>query len=539
MGRRLPRSLTDGTAPARGRELARAAADNAADVFHPLITVLRGLRALAAGARRQWGRTPRDRRGPTLLLFCSCTCIVALVPYGPALTVLTLIAAAAWAGRDRAPVDTAGTDAEDERLRALYECLVPSFRTPEDPGPLYAHGGDWREAFPSHTFEDGRLVSLRLRYPAHFADGEAEPRARIEQLLQIKAGRGREYRFDWDEEANCLTLTVLAALPTDIHAQRFVTAPGETVLGFTDPATVRRTLPVLDGETVRDAPPVVWRTGRRSTEPHLLALGKPSCGTSSLLRSIALQALHHGDVVLIDGGSTGGYACLLGREGVLAVESSPAGALAALEWASHETGRRLITTNHARQQGSPLPEDVRRPLWIVLDRPTALSHLAASEGRPDPQDLLEVPLLHGRAANVTVAVADHFENAALLGATVLGHTRARVILGPATPEQVRSALGAPPDTTPTPDMPPGRGYARLGSGPVHRVQVPATPDPLDEEAPEAERQAVLRLLPAADRPAPYGTGVEAAPAPEPAPGGRAAPLGHHLGGGEPMPAQAT
>ena len=119
----------------------------------------------------------------------------------------------------------------------------------------------------------GALARLHLKYPAYFTDGEERSRARIEQVLHAKSGRGREYHFDWDEEANQLVLTVLAPLPTDIAAQRFVTSPGETVLGFTDPDSVRRTLPVVAGEETRDAPPVLWRTGPRSTEPHLLAAG--------------------------------------------------------------------------------------------------------------------------------------------------------------------------------------------------------------------------------------------------------------------------
>ncbi len=58
-----------------------------------------------------------------------------------------------------------------------------------------------------------------------------------------------------------------------------------------------------------------------------------------------------------------------------------------------------------------------------------------------------------------------------------------------------AVLGAPPHTTPVDQVPPGRGYARLGSGPVHRLQVPATPDPYDDATSDAHRQAVLDLLP--------------------------------------------
>ncbi|RII19382.1 FtsK/SpoIIIE family protein [Streptomyces sp. YIM 130001] len=504
MARRpLPRILTSGTASiTRSRELARTAADSATDVLHPLITITRGLRRLAGAGRRKWIETPKDRRGPVLFLVASCALVVALVPYGPVLALVALMAAAAWVGRDRTPPQTGPDDAHTERLQALYDALVPYFSVPEDPSPLFAHGGTWDQAFETHDFDDdGRVCRLVVHYPAYFKDGETESRARIEQLLQAKSGRGREYHFDWDEEANRLTVTVLSALPADISAQRFVTSPGETVLGFTDGTHVQRTLPVQTGDEQRDASPVVWRTGIRSTEPHLLAVGQPGSGTSTLLRSVALQALQNGDVAIVDGGGTGEYACLAGRNGVVAVECGAAGASATLEWASHETERRLIAANRARQEGRTPPEDTRRPLWVLLDRPSALLQLAEADGRPDPQSLLQVPLRHGRAANVTVLVAEQFDSLDALSAPVRQHTRARVVLGPASPGQIESVLGTRPNSTPIPDAPAGRGYARLGLGPVHRLQVPATPDPYDDATSDAHRQAVLDLLPERPKPA--------------------------------------
>ncbi|GGV23711.1 hypothetical protein [Streptomyces spectabilis] len=521
MARRpLPRILSNGTAQiarsrehiARSRELARSAADSATDVLHPLITITRGLRRLAGAGRRKWSATPKDRRGPLLFLVASVILVVALIPYGPLLAVICLMAAAAWKGRERTvPAPTGPDDAQAQRLQSLYEALVPYFSVPEDPSPLFTHGGEWEKAFPAHEFDDtGRVSHLVVRYPAYFTDGEAESRARIEQLLHAKSGRGREYHFEWDEEGNSLTVDVLPPLPTDIAAQRFVTAPGETVLGFTDPTSVQRTLPVADGDDQRDVPPVVWRTGPRSTEPHLLAVGQPGSGTTTLLRSIALQALRHGDVVVVDGTGTGDYACLAGREGVLAVECGLAGALASLEWAAHETERRLIAANRARQAGQSPPEDTRRPLWILLDRPSTLGHLAAADGHRDPQELLQVPLRHGRAAGVTVVVADQLDSVDALSDAVRQHTRARVVLGPTAPDQLEQILGAAPHTTPTAEVPAGRGYARLGTGPVHRLQVPATPDPYDDATSEAHRRAVLELLPG--RTTPADAALAAAPA---------------------------
>ncbi|WP_432137580.1 MULTISPECIES: hypothetical protein [unclassified Streptomyces] len=505
MARRpLPRILSTGSAQiARSRELARTAADSATDVLHPLITITRGLRRLASAGRRKWAETPKDKRGPLLFLVASVILVVALVPYGPLLAVITLMAAAAWQGRDRTPPAPDGPDeSQTQRLQALYEALVPYFSTAEDPAPLYTHGGEWEKAFPTYEFDaSGRITQLVIRYPAYFPDGEAAERARVEHLLAAKAGRGREYLVSWDEEGNELTLGVLDPLPTDIAVQPFVTAPGETVLGFTDPTHVRRTLPLTHGEEQRDMPPVVWRTGIRSTEPHLLVVGQPGSGTSTLLRSIALQALSHGDVLIVEGGGTGEYACLTGRDGVLGVELGLAGVLASLEWAAHETERRLIAANRARQAGQAPPDDTKRPLWIVLDRPTFFTHLAEADGHKDPQALLQVPLRHGRAAHVTVVVAEQFDGLDTLSDAVRQHTRARAVLGPATAAQLEAVLGTRPHTTPVDDVPPGRGYARLGSGPVHRLQVPATPDPYDDATSEAHRQAVLDLLPPRTTPA--------------------------------------
>ncbi|MEV8425162.1 hypothetical protein [Streptomyces niveus] len=516
MARRpLPRILSSGSAHiARSRVMARSAADSATDVLHPLITITRGLRLLAGTGRQKWAATPKDRRGPALFLVAAVVAVVALVPYGPLLALISVMAVAGWKGRDRTPARTGPNDAELQRLRSLYEALVPYFSVPEDPSPLFAHGGEWDKAFDEYEFDaDGRLTRLRVSYPPYFTDGEYSSRVRIEHLMHAKSGRGREYLFDWDEEGNVLVMSVLAPLPTGIAAQRFVTAPGETVLGFTDADAVRRTVPVLEGDATRDAPPVVWRTGARSTEPHLLAVGHPGSGTTSLLRSIALQALAHGDVVIVEGNGTGEYASLDGRAGVLAVECGLSGALSGLEWAANETERRLIAANRARQSGHAVPDDTKRPLWLLLDRPSAFAHLAVADGRPDPQDLLNVPLRHGRAANVTVVVAEQFETLDALSETVRTHTRARVVLGAASREELEAVLGAPPHTIPTPDIPTGRGYARLGAGPVLRLQVPATPDPYDDHTSDAHRRAVLDLLPDRHTP-PDGSTAAATRTPE-------------------------
>ncbi|MFI2612744.1 hypothetical protein [Kitasatospora sp. NPDC018619] len=484
----------------KGRAIARTAGDHASDMFAPLSVIGRGLRHHAEWARSRWQETPKERRGPTLFLTAALAIGVYLLPHGLLFALIALMASAAWAGRaPRAAPAPPAPDVADVKLSALYSALTPYLCGPEDANPLYRFEGSYRSAFSAWEFDaEGRLTRLEMTYPAYFTDTEPAARARIEQVVQGKAGRAREYRFDWEEESNRLRVTALAPLPADITAQRFVAAPGEIVLGFTDEDGTARTIPVSRGGTTVQQPPVVWRTGPRSSEPHLLVLGVTGYGTSSLLRSVALQALPYADLVVVDGAGTGEHACLVNRPGVHTVETSLHGALAALDWAVGETERRLAALNAARHAGSAPPEDVTRPLWLLLDHPTELSELAQAEGRPDPQDLLELPLRHGRAARVTVVVADDLDARDRLTPTVRATTRARVVLGPAGPDAGREALGAPLDIAPASHAPVGRGYARIGSGAPVRLQVPATVDPLDEEAPAALRDAVIALLPHRD-----------------------------------------
>ncbi|MFJ2191260.1 hypothetical protein ACIOJE_25570 [Kitasatospora sp. NPDC087861] len=523
----------------KGREIARTAGDHASDMVAPLSVIGRGLRHHAGWAKERWDATPKDRRGPTLFLTASMLVGVYLLPHGLLFALIALMASAAWAGRTpKAPPAPPAPDVADVKLGALYAALTPYLCGPEEANPLYHYEGSYKSAFSSWEFDDeGRLSRLELGYPAYFTDTEPAARARIEQVVQGKAGRAREYRFDWDEESNRLRITALAPLPTDIVAQRFVAAPGEIVLGFTDEDGTARTIPVTQGGAITQQPPVVWRTGPRSAEPHLLAFGATGYGTSSLIRSIALQALPYGDLVVIDGAGTGEHACLVNRPGVHTVETSLRGALAALEWAAQETDRRLAALNAARHAGTAPPEDATRPLWLLLDHPTELSELAHAEGRPDPQDLLELPLRHGRAARVTVVIADAVEAGDRITPTVRATTRARVVLGPTGPEESRAALGAPLDIAPAAHAPVGRGYARIGNGTPVRLQVPATVDPLDDEAPAPLRDAVIALLPHRDTRTEAAADLPLRPEHPPvAPPAESAPQAHlvDLAKGEPM-----
>lgn len=212
-----------GTAAAvrTGRRAARAGADGALDVLHPLIVLVRGLARLTVLALRWWARAPKERRGPALFGAAVAVMVVALLPWGPVFGVALVLGAAAWQGRDDAgpAVSAAREEAENARLQAVYEALVPCFslRDDPDPEPVWAHDGAWERAFDEAEFTDeGRVARLLVRYPAHFPDSDAEHRMAVERRLGAKCGRDREYRFVWDEERNRLELTVPPPLPQGI-----------------------------------------------------------------------------------------------------------------------------------------------------------------------------------------------------------------------------------------------------------------------------------------------------------------------------------
>lgn len=536
------------------RKALRAGAYGVLDVIHPLLVLARGLGRLALAAGRWWRRTPRERRGSALLLAGIALPAVALLPYGPPLAVAALAGAATWYGRDPAARSThpgerrprarpraegrargareaheahgahGAHGALDEerraRLRSLHEALAPCFAPPDGsaPHPLYSGGADAERAFDAAEFgPEGRLTRLRLRYPAWFADGDPSRRRAVERLLAAKAGPDREYRFAWDPERNVVEVTAPGPLPDRIRAQRFVAAPGEVVLGFTDAGAVARTVPVAGPGQLLDVPPVLWRTAARSAPAHLLAVGAPRSGTSALLRSVALQVLPYGDVVVVDGSGEGEHACLAGRAGALAVESSIGGATAAVEWAAAETRRRLSAVARARREEQSAPDDVRRPLWLLLDRPAALALPGRHAGHRDWCELLELPLRQGRLAGVTVVLAEHaagdapgtlphawpgadragFPGGGPSGLVAAVHARAgaRVVLGGASEEWRTAVLGPDAPASPAGALPPGRGWARLAGGPTLRLAVPRTVDPYDEGADPADREAVRSLLP--------------------------------------------
>ena len=465
------------------------------------------------GRAAQVGGDPQGPRGPLLFLVASTVLVVALMPVRPAARRRSrVMAAAAWQGRDRAPRSRkAPTRPRPHRLQSLYEALVPYFSIARaTPAPLYAHGGDWEQTFPAYAFDDDRpRPAPEVRYPAYFTDGEPDSRARDRAAaarqvgprprIPLRLGRGGEppHGHRPAAPAHRHRRPALRHRPWRDRARLHRPRRG--------PAHASRS---PTARSARDAPPVVWRTGPRSTEPHLLALGQPGTGTTTLLRSIALQALPHGDVVIVDGSGTGEYA----------LPRRP----------RRRTGRRVRARRRARHPGMGGARDRAaadrcqpRPPGRASARPTtpaarcgssstgptALAQLAAAEGRPIRRSCSTYRC--GTAARRTSRSPSPTSSTPGRPARDrTAHTRARVVLGPAHHRACDGGPRRPPHTTPAPLCP--RAAATPGWAPA-RCSASRSRPPRTRTTRRPARRTGRQCWPAAQ------AGAEAAGGPPPQP----------------------
>jgi hypothetical protein len=477
-----------------------------ADVGYPLIVLGRGVRRGAASAGSWWKAASREKKQLHTVVALVCVIGVGLLRMGPLLLIGGFLGGAAWLGRD---VSKKGADLESaghiSRLQAVYNGLVPYLQNGDDPDQHFKPGGYYRDAFTAWEFDDAdRLIRLRFDYSEYFRDGEADSRAKVERALEGKVGQANEYLYSWDEEGNHLDVRVLPPLETGIAAQRWPVADIEFVLGFTDPGSASRQIPVLvpdpnaaeitltpqgvdgrvpPGYRVVRLAPVIWRVSSPNTDPHLLVLGGPFAGKSTTVRSLIAQALAHGhQVAVVDMDQSAEYSGLSGTPGVLRVAENAADSLDLLDWLGLEIERRAIIVASAAADApdgavEPGGDAVAAtpPLWLFVDDLPELADAAARTGRPDPQDLLAVLARKARFAHTTLVVTARSDRASALRPALRNQLTSRIVLGKVDPALSTALFGGTLELGGGLVMPPGRGYVRIGTGPVIRLQAPYAP----------------------------------------------------------------
>ena len=514
---------------ARTREFSGDLRARLGEILYPVILVLRGLRRAATGGRAWWTARSTRRRQIEAALLAAVLVTVGLLPYGPAILILGFLCWAGWLGRDTAPKDA---DPESKahicRLQAVYDGLVPYLHDEHDPDQHFKPGGGYRDAFTSWEFDEhDRLTGFIVDYSQYVRDGEAECRAKVERAIEGKVGRGNEFLYDWDEEGNHLRVRVLPPLPGGLAAQPWPVAEIEYVLGITDPDSAGRLVPVLMPDEpgvepeplpanlaarTADAPegwhsavvaPVVWRVGTPCPHPHLLVTGSSGSGKTTALRSLLGQALGRGQqVAVIDIEQTEAYADLAGRPGVRGVVEDPERALELLDWFGLECERRAerrraeaeavangdttsfpaLKVLDATADGLRQPQVLMEPaeptepaLWLCIDGLPELLDAAASLGRPQLEETLASLARKARYAGVLLLATARDERVLQLRPALRAQLTVRVAMGTVDPSVSTALFGGTLELGGSLRRPVGRGYVRVGTGPVIRLQTPYAP----------------------------------------------------------------
>jgi DNA segregation ATPase FtsK/SpoIIIE-like protein len=301
----------------------------------------------------------------------------------------------------------------------------------------------------------------------------------------------------------------------------------EYVLGITDPDSAGRQVPVLmpDEPGVEPAPlpaniaartaeapegwhsalvaPVVWRVGTPCPNPHLLVTGASGSGKTTALRSLLGQALGRGQqVAVIDIEQTEAYADLAGRPGVRGVVEDPERALELLDWFGLECERRAerrraeaeavangdTTSFPALKVLDASADGLRQPqvlmesaeatepsLWLCIDGLPELLDAAAGAGRPQLEETLAALARKARYAGVLMLLTARDDRVLQLRPALRAQLTVRVAMGSVEPAVSTALFGGTLELGGCRRLPAGRGYVRVGSGPVIRLQTPYAP----------------------------------------------------------------
>jgi hypothetical protein len=292
---------------------------------------------------------------------------------------------------------------------------------------------------------------------------------------------------------------------------------GEDTL--TPQAAAREEVP--PGFKVAQLAPVIWRLGTPSANPHLLLTGGPGTGKSTAVRSLLGQALARGHrIAVIDTDQTAEYGALAGRPNVLRITEEPADSLDLLDWFGLEIERRAeqargtgsaadaesvaapdsesqsknavqsksagesgneacsaggVELGRESASGTERGPAAEPPLWLFVDDLPELCAAAGRLGRPDPQDTLAVLARKARFARTTLVVTARVDQIAALRPALRNQLTSRIALGKVDPATSTLLFGGTLELGGAELMPQGRGYARIGTGPVIRLQTPYAP----------------------------------------------------------------
>ena len=114
-------------------------------------------------------------------------------------------------------------------------------------------------------------------------------------------------------------------------------------------------------------------------------------------------------------------------------------------------------------------------LWLCVDGLTELLEAAARLGRPDIEDALAVLARKARYADVLLLTTVREERLLQLRPALRAQLTVRIAMGSVQPDVSTALFGGTLELGGSRRLAPGRGYARVGNGPVIRLQTPYAP----------------------------------------------------------------
>ena len=186
-----------------------------------------------------------------------------------------------------------------------------------DPASLRLHRPRW-----THR----RLDAAEVVYDSTLHDADPSVRERIGEAVSWRLRHAGTYEVNWPSGVQVFELRRAASLPDYVLDQLWPPDLPGLPIAITDDRDADLVIEQYDsaGKVVSRLPVRLWTP---DAERHLLVVGGTGAGKTEFVRRLVAVCLRiglfPGGVYLLDGKSSGSYACLVGREGVHMVAREP------------------------------------------------------------------------------------------------------------------------------------------------------------------------------------------------------------------------
>lgn len=345
-----------------------------------------------------------------------------------------------------------------------------------DPASLRLHRPRWT---------DRRLDAAEIAYTDALRDSDPAVRDRIGEAVSWRLRHAGTYEINWPASGvQAFELRRAASLPDYVIDQPWPLEVPGLPIAITDDRDADLIIEKYDesGQLATRIPVRLWTP---DAERHLLVVGGTGAGKTEFVRRLIAVCLRMrlfpGGTFLLDGKSSGSYACLVGREGVHMVAREPVEWLAGLQEVSGIMKARYEEQWNYRLGHGPKPDMPR--LSLVLEE---CQEIRAQLGSDADRFFSQLGRQCREAQITLILVTQRPDVKDAIPGAVRDMLEDRIVLGFVSPKGAQMALEEHwRDAVDNygENLPHGRGVARL-AGKYSRIQGFYAGDPIDR--PESE-----------------------------------------------------